>query len=559
MLSAEYLAGVPGLIAIRVVATVVFAGLYLRDRQPLHLIVLAGWSLYALSAVFLFSSTSAILPLPQNVQFALSAAGAYIGTALLMLAASCYIHPGILKAARSISVLMLVLFGPGLLLSSPAEIAVYFVALQGFSFFIGSCVLWFERQAALKNLSRAYYGLALVVVVGLFQVVVALTGQNSAHLSLFLGSGASLTWVLVFIFAEHHETMAKLRQSAIRLAQAENLTKIGYWERNVLTEQAYWSSGHYKVFGVPQDWQPLSSEELYSITHPDDLEEVKRVYSRIQQGSPYEYNEFRIVLPGGEVRWIKSDTTQQEGAEHWVFGVTQDITEQKLMELRVEQALEEKTAHLEALARGLPTLLHAMSEIVYAPQPRQVSGTEYGELMAELQRRARHLLTLHQGMLHGGFSLSAPIFLQSVCQSFRDEFECHIEEIHIAPGLILPIGAVAHELLSNSVLHGRGTATSTDARSKHSNGDGRISLQFYEDGGELVLAVHDSGPGFTPECMERFQDREPHVGTTTFNGGGIGLAVVKSLAARLNAQLTLANKDGARVELRLTPEEQRYS
>ncbi len=561
MLSADYLDSIPSLVAIRTVATLVFAGLYLRDRKPVHVLLITGWLVYTLSGFFLLSASESILPLAPGIQFALAAASAYLGTAVLMLASACYVHPDILRAAPSISVLMLVLIIPGLLLSDSAEVAIFYIALQGFSFLIGACVLWFERRSALKSLSYAYYGLAIVAGVGLIQVALVLTGHDSPQLSMFVTSGTTLIWVLVFVFAEHNETMEQLRQSSIRLAQAENLAKIGYWERNVVTEQAYWSSGHYKVFGVAQDKPPMSSEAMYTIIHPEDVEDVRQVYRRIQRGSPYESHEFRIVLPDGDVRWIKADTTQHESAEPWVFGVTQDVTERKLVELRMEQAVEEKTTHLKAVVLGLPKTLNTIMDLLQTDPAHHINGPDYAASLRKIQQRVGEFLNLQQRILRGGLSLSAPSYLQAICESCSHPPECEVEEFIIAPELIMPIGLIVQELLSNAIMHGAAAANQV---SEQEGARAKVSLSCRMDGEDLFLAVQDNGPGFKPELLKRFHDATYGTGSTaikntTNNGEGLGFVVVRALAAQLNARLTVLNSNGARVELRVTPEEQRYS
>ncbi len=552
MLSAGYLAGIPGLIAIRLVAALVFAGFYARDRKPLQLLILTGWLVYALATVFILTSTGNRLPLPAETQHILSSVSAYIGTALLMLAAACYMQPEILKAARSIIGLMLVLTLPAVLLSTGSEVAVYFIALQGFCYLLGASVLWFERRAAVANLSYGYYGFALVVLTGLVTVSIVLTGQFLSDVALLLNTAGTLILVMVFISAEHTETLEKLRQSSIRLAQAENLAKIGYWERNVITEQAYWSSGHYKVFGVSGAQSPLSSEEMYSIIHPEDVEEVRRVYQRIQRGSPYEAHEFRIVLPNGEVRWINADTTQQESAEHWVFGVTQDVTERKVMELRVEKALEETAAQLEAVVLGLPTTLHTLVSLLHSTHPHQTPNPEYEASFGRIQDRVRSLLKQQQHTLRNGLSLSAPTYLKSICSSFSQELMYDIEEFTLAPELILPLGIIVHELVDNSVVHGVGT-------DKESGTDTRISLSCGQEANGVVLSVQDNGPGFTAEFLKTLADGAPTEGSIALNGEGLGMVVVQALATQINAQLKLMNNKGARVELRVTPEAQPYN
>ncbi|TVR92501.1 MAG: PAS domain S-box protein [Spirochaetaceae bacterium] len=551
MLSTGYLAGIPSLIAIRLVAAFVFAALYFRDRKPVQLLILTGWLIYALATLLLLTSTGNHLPIPTELQHILSSGGAYFGTALLLLAAACYIHPEILSAARSIIVLMLVLTAPAVLLSDSSGVAIYFIALQGFAFFLGASLLWFERRAALENLGYGYYGVSLVVVTGLVMVSIVLTGQYLPDISVMVNTSNSLILIMVFISAEHHETMEKLRQSSIRLAQAENLAKIGYWERNVITDQAYWSSGHYKVFGIPEDRPALSIEALNDLIHPEDLDDVKRVYRRIQHGSPYEYYEFRVVLPNGEIRWIKSDTTQQEGVEHWVFGVTQDITERKLLELSLTQALEEKSSQLEALGLGLSGSFQTILRILRT-QLQQYSGSEHAAGIVKMEQRLDEFMKQYQRSIRSGFYMSAPVYLQSLCAAFTHELVYDVEEFTLAPELMLPLGIIVHELVDNSVVHGVETGAGFETK-------GQISLACHKDGGEVVLVVQDNGPGFAAEFLKGFEDEASAEDGIALNGQGLGFVVVRALSARIHAQLSLMNSKGARVELRVTPAGQPYS
>jgi two-component system sensor histidine kinase CreC len=82
-----------------------------------------------------------------------------------------------------------------------------------------------------------------------------------------------------------------------------------------------------------------------------------------------------------------------------------------------------------------------------------------------------------------------------------------------------------------------------------------VTLTWTSDGETVRLAVLDEGPGLDPEEADRvfqrfYRGSASHDGT---KGTGLGLAVVESLAARWNGEVTLANRPegGARAEVAL--------
>jgi two-component system CitB family sensor kinase len=84
-------------------------------------------------------------------------------------------------------------------------------------------------------------------------------------------------------------------------------------------------------------------------------------------------------------------------------------------------------------------------------------------------------------------------------------------------------------------------------------GGGHVDVTLQVEGGELVIAVHDSGPGVDPALTEEiFRD-----GFTTkvARGGqqsrGLGLALVSQEVRRWNGTIEVENVDGARFTVRL--------
>ncbi|QLG49708.1 PAS domain S-box protein [Natrinema halophilum] len=83
--------------------------------------------------------------------------------------------------------------------------------------------------------------------------------------------------------------------------------------------------------------------------HPDDRERVERSYAAVpDEGFDEEY---RIVRPDGEVRWldVRAGYVREEGRER-VIGIAEDVTERK----ERERALEESERRYRTLAEDFP-------------------------------------------------------------------------------------------------------------------------------------------------------------------------------------------------------------
>src|SRR3982075_1683485 len=99
-----------------------------------------------------------------------------------------------------------------------------------------------------------------------------------------------------------------LRRSESYLADAQRLTRTGSWAWNVATRQSvYWSLENYRLFGFDPEAGIPSDEAFYQRIHPEDRDRVRRevFLERPDEGSHFDVD-FRIVLPGGAVKYVRS-------------------------------------------------------------------------------------------------------------------------------------------------------------------------------------------------------------------------------------------------------------
>jgi len=139
--------------------------------------------------------------------------------------------------------------------------------------------------------------------------------------------------------AERRLTMATLRRSEARLAKAQKMASLGYWERDLVTGELSWSDEVYRIFGLePQT--AVTAETFFERVHPDDVEMVKHAIANAERkGRPY-HLDHHIVRPSGVVRIVHEEVEfvcNGEGHPVRLVGTVQDVTGLK----RAEEALRE--------------------------------------------------------------------------------------------------------------------------------------------------------------------------------------------------------------------------
>jgi two-component system CitB family sensor kinase len=84
-------------------------------------------------------------------------------------------------------------------------------------------------------------------------------------------------------------------------------------------------------------------------------------------------------------------------------------------------------------------------------------------------------------------------------------------------------------------------------------GSGHVDVSLHVEGGELVIAVHDSGPGVDPSLTEEiFRDGfTTKVARDGQRKRGLGLALVSQEVRRRRGTISVENLDGARFVVRL--------
>ena len=131
-----------------------------------------------------------------------------------------------------------------------------------------------------------------------------------------------------------------LQESEARLEEAQRITHVGYWERDLVTGRITWSDETYRIFGLQPQEHPVDLGTLRQKVHPEDWELVFRALNDALAGGPRYNVEYRILRPTGELRAVHSEGDVKRdaaGSPYQMFGTVQDITDRKRAEEQLQR------------------------------------------------------------------------------------------------------------------------------------------------------------------------------------------------------------------------------
>jgi PAS domain S-box-containing protein len=128
------------------------------------------------------------------------------------------------------------------------------------------------------------------------------------------------------------------RRSADHLARAQRIAHTGSIEQDLRTGAIEWFGETYRIFGLDPNLPAPVGEEFLALLHPDDRAPCEPTQWLAHQAAaagqlsnmPRVTLGFRIVQPGGAVRWLHHESElvldQRGAAVRWI-GTYRDVTE----------------------------------------------------------------------------------------------------------------------------------------------------------------------------------------------------------------------------------------
>ena len=158
------------------------------------------------------------------------------------------------------------------------------------------------------------------------------------------------------------ETRLKVKKE--RLAEAQKIARLGYWELDLASKAIVWSAEVFPMFGFRYREIEPDLDFYVGLTHPDDRSLLQPAIAEALQGREAIYDlEHRITRKDGEIRHmhLRGQLVRDDaGQPVRLMGTVQDITDRYLagQQLRSsEQQCQMASAQFRGLFDGIPDVL----------------------------------------------------------------------------------------------------------------------------------------------------------------------------------------------------------
>lgn len=207
----------------------------------------------------------------------------------------------------------------------------------------------------------------------------------------------------------HEEELSKREH---QLMEAELIGRMGHWRWVIGQDNIDWSDQIFRIFGVTRDDFEPSIDSLNQMVHRRDVGRVIQGFQRaIIEQNDYDM-EFRIIRPGGDIRYIRCEGRCERDADGDVialYGIMQDMTERMLYERELKEAKDSaerayaaKSQFLANMSHELRTPLNAIigfSEMMQRQLLGPIGTEKYLDYIGGIRESGEHLLDLISDIL----------------------------------------------------------------------------------------------------------------------------------------------------------------
>ena len=332
-----------------------------------------------------------------------------------------------------------------------------------------------------------------------------------------------------------------LQLSESRLAQAQKIASLGYWESDLSDGLTWWSDEEFRIFGLTPGRDSLAGIRFIDLIHPDDREEHLASMERIRQTGEVHPVQYRIIRPDGQVRYVYEEArvVRREGEPPYLQGVSRDVTEQAEANLAVRSSLRDKEAMLKEIHHRVKNNLQVISSLL-SLQAARATHPISRDVLIESQNRVRAMALVHESLYRSEDLAQVDVsrYLGELCgylfrgygvDSQRIRLELEVDPVTFPLDKTIPCGLIVNEIVSNSLKY---------AFPDDRPGCVRVSLRASD--GLINLTLSDDGIGLP-------------AGLDVENIPSLGLQLVTILTEQLGGRLAMDGNGGSTFVISFSP------
>lgn len=357
---------------------------------------------------------------------------------------------------------------------------------------------------------------------------------------------------------EQRLTQEALAESAARLSEAQHLARVGLWLWDVGSDTVQLSDELYRICGLDPLEFDGTLEAYLEVVHPDDRSDVHaQLHHAVADATRY-LGEYRLCRKDGEELWVEArgdPVVDDDGRALALRGVCQDLTERRLAEERLKEAVEQlqqadriKDEFLALVSHELRTPLAAivgfslaLSQAGTDEDVREQVAERIAGNAEEMRRMVERLLDFSR--LQAGRVEVEPVLMDlrevidRICLNLTGVLGDHVLDVDVPSGTrarVDPDGLsrILSNLITNAV--------------KFSPPRSAVRVRARSADGFVIVSVQDEGTGIPNELRQRIFERffQAPNQPPGKRGTGVGLAIVQRYVDLHGGRIWLESEEG---------------